>query len=134
VIPFKSLKEKLSVLDNVTVHEVERLQPLFTDEKELEEFRARHQKNSVPRRDIKNFKGKCFFGIDAGSTTTKAVLIDENGAILYSYYGSNNGSPLKSAVKILKDIYSQLPDTAVIANSAVTGYGEGLIKTALTLI
>lgn len=133
VIPFKSLKEKLSVLDNVTVHEVERLQPLFTDEKELEEFRARHQKNSVPRRDIKNFKGKCFFGIDAGSTTTKAVLIDENGAILYSYYGSNNGSPLKSAVKILKDIYSQLPDTAVIANSAVTGYGEGLIKTALNI-
>jgi len=60
-------------------------------------------------------------------------LIDENGAILYSYYGSNNGSPLKSAVKILKDIYSQLPDTAVIANSAVTGYGEGLIKTALNI-
>jgi len=52
---------------------------------------------------------------------------------LYSYYGSNNGSPLKSAVKILKDIYSQLPDTAVIANSAVTGYGEGLIKTALNI-
>jgi len=60
VIPFKSLKEKLSVLDNVTVHEVERLQPLFTDEKELEEFRARHQKNSVQRRDIKNFKEKAF--------------------------------------------------------------------------
>jgi len=59
VIPFKSLKEKLSVLDNVTVHEVERLQPLFTDEKELEEFRARHQKNPY-KRDIKNFKGKCF--------------------------------------------------------------------------
>ncbi|HOM02468.1 MAG TPA: acyl-CoA dehydratase activase-related protein [Acetivibrio sp.] len=133
VIPFKSLESKLSVLDSVTVHEVERLQPLFEDSRELEEFRARHRKNAVARRDIKSFEGKCYLGIDAGSTTTKAVLIDENGAILYSYYGSNNGSPLKSAVKILKEIYSQLPDTAVIANSAVTGYGEGLIKTALDI-
>ncbi|GAE88784.1 activator of (R)-2-hydroxyglutaryl-CoA dehydratase [Acetivibrio straminisolvens JCM 21531] len=133
VIPFKSLEERLSVLDSVTVHEVERLQPLFRDDKELEDFRARHRKSAIPRRDIKSFEGKCFLGIDAGSTTTKAVLIDENGAILYSYYGSNNGSPLKSAVKILKDIYSQLPGTAVIANSAVTGYGEGLIKTALDI-
>ncbi len=133
VIAFKSLEEKLSVLDSVTVHEVERLEPLFRDSKELEDFRARHQKSAIPKRDIKSFEGKCFLGIDAGSTTTKAVLVDEDGAILYSYYGSNNGSPLKSAVKILKEIYGQLPNTAKIANSAVTGYGEGLIKTALDI-
>lgn len=133
VISFKSVEEKLSVLDSVTVHEVERLEPLFRDGKELEDFRARHNNNAVPRRDIKSFEGGCFLGIDAGSTTTKAALIDESGAILYSYYGSNNGSPLKSTVKILQEIYKLLPATARIVNSAVTGYGEGLIKKALDI-
>ncbi|HOQ36164.1 MAG TPA: acyl-CoA dehydratase activase-related protein [Acetivibrio sp.] len=132
-ISFKSLASKLSVLNEVTVHEVERLAPLFGDERELEDFRTRHKNNSVPRRDIKAYAGKCFLGIDAGSTTTKAVLIDESGAILYSHYGSNNGSPLKSAVKILREIYGLLPKDAKIVNSTVTGYGEGLIKAALAV-
>ncbi|MFZ5989798.1 MAG: acyl-CoA dehydratase activase-related protein [Bacillota bacterium] len=131
VISFKSLENKLSVLNTVTMHEVERLDPLFRDEKELDEFLKRHGGSTVSRRDIKDFKGKCFLGIDAGSTTTKAALISEPGELLYSYYGSNNGSPLKSAVKILKEIYKVLPNEAQIVNSTVTGYGEGLIKTAL---
>ncbi|NLD49421.1 MAG: 2-hydroxyglutaryl-CoA dehydratase, partial [Clostridiaceae bacterium] len=100
-------------------------------EKELLEFCERHQCAGVARRSIENYGGKCFLGIDAGSTTTKAVLISEEGEILYSYYGSNNGSPLLSAVKILKEIYGILPGTAEIVNSTVTGYGEGLIKAAL---
>ncbi|MDD3022706.1 MAG: acyl-CoA dehydratase activase-related protein, partial [Syntrophomonadaceae bacterium] len=78
-----------------------------------------------------SFTGDCFLGIDAGSTTTKAVLIDENGSLLYSSYANNTGSPLKSARTILNDLYSRLPLAAKIANSAVTGYGEGLLKAAL---
>src|SRR5690606_17779460 len=85
----------------------------------------------VRRKSLKDFEGRCFLGIDAGSTTSKAALIDEEGNLLYTYYGSNQGSPLKSTIKILKDLYSVLPPKAQIANATVTGYGEGLIKAAL---
>jgi len=130
-VSFKSIANKLHLLNEVTVHEVERLEPLFKNEKELEEFRLRHSATKVEKRDLETFEGDCFLGIDAGSTTTKAALIDKKGALLYSYYGSNNGSPLNSAVNILKDIYKKLPEKARIVNSTVTGYGEGLIKAAL---
>ncbi len=130
-ISFKTLKEKLPNINTISVHEVERLNPLFNDQKELDEFRARHAQNSINKVSLKDYKGDCFFGIDAGSTTTKAVLINTEGELLYSYYGGNEGSPLNSSVKILKDIYSQLPPEAKIVNSTVTGYGEGLIKAAL---
>ena len=128
---FSELKEKLPQLNTVVVHEVERLKPLFAGQQELDEFRARHAVHSVTVKPLKDYKGDCFLGIDAGSTTTKAVLIDTNGELLYSYYGSNEGSPLNSSIRILKDIYSQLPSEARIVNSTVTGYGEGLIKAAL---
>ena len=118
-------------MDEASAYEVERLRPLFLNEDELNEFRRRHNKSSVKRRDLASFKGRCFLGIDAGSTTTKAVLIDEDGALMYSYYGSNGGSPLGSTVKILKELYGIMPPGAFIANSAVTGYGEALIKSAL---
>lgn len=131
VVSFKSLESKLYLLNEVIVHEVERLEPLFKNDKELEEFRKRHSVSKVRTSDMASFEGDCFLGIDAGSTTTKAALIDGKGSLLYSYYGSNNGSPLNSAVNILKDIYKKLPQKARIANSTVTGYGEGLIKTAL---
>lgn len=130
-VTFMELKEKLPQLNTVAVHEVERLKPLFASQQELDEFRARHAVNSVSVKPLKDYKGDCFLGIDAGSTTTKAVLIDDNGELLYSHYGSNEGSPLNSSVRILNDIYSQLPSEARIVNSTVTGYGEGLIKAAL---
>jgi len=130
-VSFKSLENKLYLLNEVTIQEVERLEPLFENEKELEEFRLRHSVSKVRTSDLESFEGDCFLGIDAGSTTTKAALIDEKGTILYSYYDSNNGSPLNSAISILNDIYKKLPQNANIVNSTVTGYGEGLIKTAL---
>jgi Uncharacterized protein conserved in bacteria len=98
---------------------------------ELEEFRKRHSQYVVKRRELANFEGNCYLGIDAGSTTTKAAIIDEEGNLLYSFYGSNEGSPLKSVIKILRDLYGKLPTKAKVVNSAVTGYGEGLIKAAL---
>ncbi len=131
LISFKELKDKLPRINTVSVHEVERLNPLFKDQMELDEFRARHSRASINTKSLTEYKGDCFFGIDAGSTTTKAVLINTEGELLYSYYGSNQGSPLNSSIKILKDIYSKLPQEARIVNSTVTGYGEGLIKAAL---
>jgi len=130
-MPMQQLIERAEVLEDAQSFEVERLRPLFKDEDELKAFRERHSKNKVKTKALGTFKGKCYLGLDAGSTTTKAVLIDEEGAILYSYYGSNAGSPLKSVVEVLKDIYNRLPQGAEIVNSTVTGYGEGLIKSAL---
>lgn len=130
---FSTLHDRLPCLNEVTVHEVERMESLFHSEKELNDFRKRHNENKIEKKPLEDFKGDCFLGMDAGSTTTKAVLTDAEGNLLYSYYGSNFGSPLNSAVAIMKDIYSVLPDDAIIRNSVVTGYGEALIKCALNV-
>lgn len=132
-LSFKALYEKLPKLKQTTTHEVKRLRPLFVSHKELVEFRDRHSKYKVKRGEVSGYVGKCFLGIDAGSTTTKAALISQDGALLYSYYGSNEGKPLDRTIEILKEIYSILPAKTKIANSAVTGYGEALIKSALKL-
>ena len=125
------LKEKIAQLGSVTVHEVERLAPLFKDEAEKQAFIERHAKCVIPTAELSAYKGKCYLGIDAGSTTTKACLIGENAEILYSHYNNNLGDPLKSVIGILKEIYSLLPEGAYIAKATATGYGEHLIKAAL---
>jgi len=130
-VDLPTLINRLNSVDLTGCQELSRLQPLFKDEVELESFRRRHDAHRIPRRNLADFTGKCYLGLDAGSTTTKAVLIDEEGNLLYSFYGNNNGSPLKSALHILRDLYSRMPEGAIIANAAVTGYGEGLLKAAL---
>ncbi|MDC7227363.1 MAG: acyl-CoA dehydratase activase-related protein [Spirochaetales bacterium] len=132
-ISFQSLHERVPGLLNANVVEVKRLSPLFNDQAELESFRARHEKARVKRRELAGYSGKCYLGIDAGSTTTKAALIDDEGALLYSTYGSNEGSPLNSTIKIIRELYSILPEKAEIAKATVTGYGEKLLKAALKL-
>ncbi len=107
------------------------LEPLFSDENEYKSFIKRHTGN-VKKKALKDYQGLCYLGLDMGSTTSKAALIDTDGCLLYSYYRNNEGNPLKSAEYILKDIYAHLPKGAVIAYSAVTGYGEELVKTAFS--
>lgn len=126
-----ALVQSVSVLGENQLREVERLAPLFKSEDELEQFRARHAKSIIPTADINSHSGACYLGIDAGSTTTKAVLLNKNAEILYSHYAGNQGDPLKSVIGILKEIYGQLPENAYIAKTCTTGYGEHLIKAAL---
>ena len=109
------------------------IEPLFKDYKEYEEFRNRHSSASVPKAKLQDYKGDCFIGIDAGSTTTKIVLIDNEGKLLYSLYGNNEGNPLQSVIKMLNSLYKVLPETAKLRFSGVTGYGEKLIQTALNV-
>ena len=113
--------------------EVDRLDPLFASEKEYEEFTSRHNSHSVACASLEDYEGNCFLGIDAGSTTTKAALVGEDGTLLYSFYSNNNGSPLATTIGAIKDIYSKLPPSASIVHSCSTGYGEALIKNALML-
>ena len=99
---FRTLRRRLPAINKVSVQEVERLQPLFRDEIELGEFRRRHSRHKVARKDLASHRGACYLGIDAGSTTTKLALIDSEGALMYYHYGSNRGSPLKSVIRELK--------------------------------
>lgn len=110
-----------------------RIAPLFKDDGEKKAFYDRHEKDVVKMYDLTKERGALYLGIDAGSTTTKAVLINEDGQLVYSYYSSNKGNPVYSAVEILKDIYSKLAkgDGAYIRYSCATGYGENIIKAAL---
>jgi len=133
VTTFKDIYSSLEGLKEISDIEVQRLRPLFLNEEEFKEFKARHSRHNVVKGELKNFKGNCFLGIDAGSTTTKLALIDNEGRLLHSYYGSNEGSPLNSAIKAIKEVYSLLPEDGVIVNTAVTGYGEALLKSALTI-
>lgn len=132
-ITFEKLLHSVERLDNNSTTISYRLEPLFKDEKELKSFRERHNNYKAERRNINTYEGEAFLGIDAGSTTTKAVLIDNKGAILYSFYDSNKGNPLESAINILKDVYSKLHDKIKIGKATVTGYGEALIKSALNI-
>lgn len=127
------LSEKLERVKNIGESEVTRLDPLFANDEELTEFRLRHSKVEIPFADIKKHEGAAFLGIDAGSTTTKVALINADGGLLYSWYGSNSGDPLSSVISIVKQIYDLLPDGAYIGHGTITGYGESLIKTALNL-
>ena len=126
------LKEKLSHKIELEF-EVTRMEPLFASEKEYEDFTERHNKHNVRKGDFSSYKGDLFLGIDAGSTTTKVAVIGDDGSLLYSFYSSNNGSPLKTALKAMKDIYSKMPEGARIVRSCSTGYGEALLKSALLL-
>lgn len=128
---FDALVAKSAMLEENQLREVERLAPLFSDEDELAEFKARHAMSVIPTAEISQHSGACYLGVDAGSTTTKAVLLNKDAEILYSYYAGNGGDPLKSVIGILKEIYSLLPDDAYIAKACTTGYGEHLIKAAL---
>ena len=132
-ITFKGLYDKLELLKYCEGQEVQRLSPLFKSQEELEEFKNRHNSFKVSSKDLNSYKGKCYLGIDAGSTTTKIALIDEDKNLLYSYYGSNEGNPLKLIKSALLDLYNKIPEGAEIVNSTVTGYGEALIKAALKI-
>ncbi len=131
-MPVKSIIDKLS--SNIKMEfEVERMKPLFENETAYAEFTKRHNGHSVKSGDLASYQGNCFLGIDAGSTTTKVALVGEDGTLLYSFYSNNNGNPLATTIKAIKDIYTKLPDKAHIVRSCSTGYGEALIKAALIL-
>ncbi len=116
--------------DPEMLSDTKHIKPLFKDEADYEAFKARHEKDKIKRADIKKASGELFLGIDAGSTTTKAVLIDKESNLLYSFYRGNEGKPVEATMQMLRELYSLLPSEAYIASTYVTGYGEGLIKAA----
>ncbi len=132
-ISAEKLKSKIQVLKASKDTTSQPLQPLFKTNIEYDEFKKRHEKDKVEKKPLSEHKGDCFIGIDAGSTTSKLVVINREGTLLYSSYKSNEGKPLESIIEMLKELYKEMPKEAIIRYSGVTGYGEKLIQTALNV-
>lgn len=113
--------------------EMPRLEPLFRNHEEYEEFCRRHSKAVVKKQALETYNGDCFLGIDAGSTTTKLALIGKDGQLLYSFYRNNQGNPIMTAQLAIGELKKQLPAGARIVRGCSTGYGETLLKSAFSL-
>ena len=113
--------------------EMPRLDPLFRDEAEYQDFCQRHSRAVVTKADISAYEGNCFLGIDAGSTTTKLVVIGEDGELLWKFYANNQGNPIMTAQYAIGELKKVLPQSASIVRSCSTGYGEALLKAAFDL-
>ncbi len=111
---------------------VDTMPPLFQNQEEYDAFIARHNASTPPKLDIHTYVGDAYLGIDAGSTTTKIALIAPDGGLLYTYYHSNQGNPVAVTLEQLKEIYRLCGNRIMIRGSAVTGYGEALIKNAFS--
>ena len=113
--------------------ELKRLEPLFASKEEHRAFCERHGKAIVRRESLSEYRGDCFLGIDAGSTTTKVALIGSRGQLLFSYYANNQGNPIRTAMDAMARLKDELPKGARIVRSCSTGYGEALLKSAFCL-
>ena len=129
---FRGLRDRTRGLCHAPTPEVERLRPLFRDGEE-HAFRSRHERACVRRTDLASLSGPCFLGIDAGSTTTKAALVDSSGALAWSAYEGNGGRPLQLALRMVRDLRRAMPAGAWIARSCATGYGEAFVGAALRM-
>lgn len=127
---YENLLNNISKNNKKNTNLPKEVSPLFENEEEYKNFLDRHNRAKVAVRDIKDYKGDVYLGIDAGSTTTKLVLIDDNLEILYQYYGHNEGNPVEVIKRELLNIYSNYGEQIKIKSSAVTGYGEELLKKA----
>lgn len=128
---FDDLYNNINEIYSIDDHKQLTLPPLFGSEEDYDAFKTRHNSHKVKRGDINTYSGKSYLGIDAGSTTTKVILIDDDHRLLFSHYGSNQGKPLISTIEALSVLKNQLHDKITIAGATVTGYGEHLIKEAL---
>ncbi len=129
----EQVKEIIKKLKKFKESESNDLEVLFKNEKDYQKFVKRHAKDSVKKKELTNYVGDVFVGIDAGSTTAKMVAIDGEGNLLYENYQSNQGTPVDTVKGMILDLYSKLPEKTIIRSSGSTGYGEMLIKTAFNL-
>lgn len=115
-----------------SVNDFDTLPPLFESEKEYQEFCARHAQADVTYGNLEGYTGQAWLGIDAGSTTVKAVVIGEDKEILDSTYLSNSGNPVPIVRDYLTGMYRKNPGIR-LAGACVTGYGEDIIRNAFSL-
>jgi predicted CoA-substrate-specific enzyme activase len=127
----------LSVLVDTVAHYSARngyaaLEPLFGNRDEYGAFAARHQNASVPTGSLEDCEAPVYLGVDAGSTTVKAVVISEDGTLVDFVYLPNDGNPVALVKDYLSGLYRRRPGL-LIAGSAATGYGEDMIRNAFSM-
>ncbi len=127
-VMLQDVVDKIEKIDPLEKGATKRIEPLFENQDEYDAFQARHAQAKIQRKPIEEAEGVCFLGIDAGSTTTKGALIDQEGNLLYSFYKNNEGNPLEATKELLGDVYDKMPKDSFIGRTVVTGYGEGLIQ------
>ena len=130
-VPFEDALKRLEE-SRETNTSADTMPPLFDTQEEYDAFLARHNASRPPEADIHTYAGPAWLGMDAGSTTTKLALITADGGLLYTYYHSNLGNPVSIVLEQLKKIYELCGDRIQIKGTAVTGYGEDLIKNAFS--
>lgn len=130
-VPYKDLIKELEKEAPEDMEMTKKLDPLFTSKEEYKKFVADHKTEQIVYEDIKDYEGPIYIGIDAGSTTSKMVLITDEGHILHDDYRMNLGRPLEVVINMLKDAYAKKNPKAYIASSGICGYGEDFIKNAL---
>ncbi|MDO4176431.1 MAG: acyl-CoA dehydratase activase-related protein [Bacillota bacterium] len=126
----EEIMSKLENADQTELSDTARIEPLFKDEEDYKAFKERHDRAKVNRKPFEEAKGRLFLGIDAGSTTTKSVVMDDDKNVLYTFYKSNRGKPIAPIIEMIRDVYSKMPEGCYIGGTTVTGYGENLIKAA----
>src|SRR5699024_4826379 len=122
-IPYRKLIEELEKDKEIDMDMTKKLDVLFESEKQYEEFKQRHKTEQIKHRDLETYEGDIYCGIDAGSTTSKMVLLSENNEILFSDYRMNLGRPLEVVISMLKSAYKQMNPKAKIVSSGICGYG-----------
>lgn len=132
-ISFIELYNRVNSKREILEKKTELLDPLFKDEEELIRFRENHKTKDIKERPLNSYEGPIYLGIDSGSTTTKLLALSDSNEILYKYYGSNKGNPLKIVIEKLKEIYKNKNEKAFILCAGCTGYGEDFLKAALNL-
>lgn len=130
-VPLTTLIDHLD--SGATTQTSNRLRPLFRNDEERAQFTTRHSQATIAQVPLSEARGRCWLGIDAGSTTIKATLIDEDNRIVFSHYASNEGNPVAAAVEIVRRLRVELPAEVTIGRACATGYGEGLVAAALQL-
>ena len=127
------MSELIARIGRVETGEIAVGQPLFSSRREYDEFIARHMRSDLRFENIYSYRGDAYLGVDAGSTTTKLLLITPDNKILFSHYQTNNGQPLEIVAGKLRELYSLMGDRIVIRGACATGYGEEMLKAALKL-
>ena len=133
IISLAKSKIVISIGGRVSLYCSRAFNALFNSDEELVEFTKRHNTHKLDETDISTYSGNAYLGIDAGSTTTKLVLLSEDNKILYYYYSHNKGTPVDIVNKALKEMYQLKNDQTIIKSAYSTGYGEELIKHAYNL-
>ncbi|MDD6312511.1 MAG: acyl-CoA dehydratase activase [Firmicutes bacterium] len=108
------------------------LEPLFKNQDEYREFVERHSRSTIKQAEKSSYKNGAYIGIDSGSTTIKAALINTDGELLKTVYCTNKGNPIPTIKQFIEEVYAEFPGIKIIS-SAVTGYGEDIIKSAFDL-